>query len=64
MPLLALLALATAPAASAPRCTVQQVHTPAGKMVHNAPIVRCERLVARQTERPVVPSAGGSERAR
>ena len=23
------------------RCTMQQVHTPAGKMVHNAPIVRC-----------------------
>jgi hypothetical protein len=23
------------------RCTMQQVHTPAGKPVHNAPIVRC-----------------------
>ncbi len=23
-------------------CTRQQVHTPAGKMVHNAPIVRCD----------------------
>ncbi|WP_260599920.1 hypothetical protein [Sphingomonas endolithica] len=27
-------------------CTVQQVHTPAGKMVHNAPIVRCPSATA------------------
>jgi hypothetical protein len=23
-------------------CTVQQVHTPAGKLVHNSPIVKCD----------------------
>jgi hypothetical protein len=27
-------------------CTIQQVHTPAGKMVHNAPIVRCPSTAA------------------
>lgn len=27
-------------------CTVQQVHTPAGKMVHNAPIVKCDQAVS------------------
>jgi hypothetical protein len=24
-------------------CTVQQVHTPVGKLVHNAPIVKCDQ---------------------
>ncbi len=24
-------------------CTIQQVHTPAGKLVHNAPIVKCDQ---------------------
>jgi hypothetical protein len=42
-------------------CTVQQVHTPAGKMVHNAPIVRCPsapELAKRQSApRPGVQSA-------
>lgn len=27
------------------RCTLQQVHTPAGKMIHSAPIVRCRAEV-------------------
>jgi hypothetical protein len=32
-------------------CTVQQVHTPAGKMVHNAPIVTCpERQTAKLSQ--------------
>lgn len=29
-------------------CTIQHVHTPAGKLVHAAPIVRCDRPVQRQ----------------
>ena len=34
---------------SAPTCTVQQVHTPAGKLVHQAPITWCtsDPVVAR-----------------
>ncbi len=37
-------------------CTVQQVHTPAGKTVQNAPIVKCEsaqtNLADKQSNEP------------
>lgn len=34
------------------RCTRQQVHTPAGKLVHNAPIIRCDQaaIASRDTD--------------
>ena len=47
---LLLAALAAIPAAPS-RCVVQQVHTPAGKMVHNAPVRRCDRQEAREERR-------------
>lgn len=37
-------------------CTVQHVHTPAGKLVHSAPIVNCDQakadLADRQSNEP------------
>ena len=38
-------------------CTVQHVHTPAGKLVHSAPIVRCHRATVVRTA--AVTAAGG-----
>lgn len=38
-------------------CTVQQVHSPAGKMVHNAPIVRCPQAAGLAKKQPA--RAGG-----
>jgi hypothetical protein len=36
-------------------CAVQHVHTPAGKLVHSAPIVRCDRATQAAARR------GGSD---
>lgn len=49
MTLLLLAALAANP--TSPRCVVQQVHTPAGKIVHSAPLVRCPNQEARVLRR-------------